>query len=174
MTVGLQLPSLRRPPLAAGGFVATRWASAEDKARMGDAILAFVARGMPRSGWTRPLYNRLSQMFGFIAQHDIHGFWQVHFASTAGRIAFLEQIARYPCWGQPTAVWSDVEREIRSRVLESGLIAAYRAQERQEAACAEREELARLLAKHGARPHGDRDLHAAAAMRAGGPQLALL
>lgn len=155
MTVGIQFPALRRPAMAAGGFTATRWHSAEEKARMGDAILAFIARGMPRSGWTMSLYNRLSHMFGFIAHYDRHGFWHTHFASTAGRVAFLEQIAGYPCWGQPTAVWSDVEREIRARIVESGLIAAYRAQERQETAGAEREQLAHLLAKYGGPPHGE-------------------
>ncbi|MBB2164539.1 hypothetical protein HLH26_08285 [Gluconacetobacter sp. 1b LMG 1731] len=172
MTVGVQFPALRRPALAAGGFTATRWHSADEKARMGDAILAFIARGMPRSGWTMSLYNRLSNMFGFIAHYDRHGFWHTHFASTAGRVAFLEQIAGYPCWGQPTAVWSDVEREIRARVLESGLIAAYRAQERQETACAEREQLARLLVKHGQAQHGD--LHAAAARPGPASQLSLI
>ena len=69
MTVGVQFPALRRPALAAGGFTATRWHSADEKARMGDAILAFIARGMPRSGWTMSLYNRLSNMFGFIAHY---------------------------------------------------------------------------------------------------------
>jgi len=69
MTVGVQFPALPRPALAAGGFTATRWHSADEKARMGDAILAFIARGMPRSGWTMSLYNRLSNMFGFIAHY---------------------------------------------------------------------------------------------------------
>ncbi|MBB2158111.1 hypothetical protein HLH33_17720 [Gluconacetobacter diazotrophicus] len=149
MTVGLQCPSLLRPPLTSLGLKATKWDGPEDKARGGNAILSFIARGMPRSAFNAKLYRRLSRMFGFIACNNLHGFWQTHLATTASRTAFLGQIEQHPCWGQSDWTWSDVERQIANRLRDSHLVGAYRAEEKKEMLRAERDQLARLLAKHG-------------------------
>ncbi|MBO1360274.1 hypothetical protein J2D73_10795 [Acetobacter sacchari] len=149
MTASIECPTLRRPPLAAAGLTATKWDSAEDKARMGDAILSFIARGMPESAFTEKLYSRLSNMFGNIAHCDKNGFWQVQLSTTARRVAFLEQIATAPCWGQPGHTWCDVEREIKARICEQKLIPAYRAAMRVESERDELAQLARLQAKYG-------------------------
>ncbi|MBB2157359.1 hypothetical protein HLH33_13730 [Gluconacetobacter diazotrophicus] len=154
MTVGLQCPVLLRPPLTAAGLTATKWAGVDDKARGGNALLGFIARGMPRSAFSKTLYRMVSNMFGFIACYDLHGFWDTHLATTSDRAAFLEQIEKYPCWGQPAFTWSDVERRIGGRIRDAGLVAAYRAEVKKESLRSERDQLARLLARHG-HPGGD-------------------
>lgn len=147
--IGLQCPRLRRPPLDPSALTATPWDDPHAKARMGDAILSFIARGMPRSGFTKALYRRLSMMFGFIACYNQQGFWDTHFETTDARAAFLEQIVRWPCWGAPDATWCDVEREIATRIRAQGLVASYQQAARRERTQQEREMLAHLLEKYG-------------------------
>jgi len=148
MSAELKCATLRNPPLAPHAFVATSFETAEDKARMGDMLLSFIARGMPRSAWNKRLYRRLSNMFGFIAHYDINGFWEEQLSTTQARIAFLEQIEAYPCWGQPTHTWSDVERKIRNRLRAARLADAYRSELRREKERTERAMLAALSAKY--------------------------
>lgn len=146
---GFHCPQLRRPPLDPADLTATPWDDAQAKARMGNALLSFIARGMPRSAFTKPLYRRLSMMFGFIACYNQHGFWGTHFGTTGARAVFLEQIVTWPCWGSPDATWCDVEREIAERVRSQGLVAAYRQATLREDEHSERATLARLLTKYG-------------------------
>lgn len=150
MTAEIPCPALRRPPIAARGLTATEWSSAEEKARIGNALLGFIARGMPESAWNKRLYTRLSMMFGFIAHYNVHGFWGAQLASTEARIGFLDQMQKWPCWGSPTHTWCDVEREIATRLRESGLVTAYRHAARLEIESRERQELYRLTAKYAA------------------------
>ena len=118
-------PSLRRPPIQPQGLTATQFSDAVEKAKIGNALLSFIARGFPQSAWNRTLYNRLSQMFGHIAHYDIHGFWGAQFSTTQARLGFLRGIVLYGCYGDPAWTWSDVERDIRNRIIGSGLIEAY-------------------------------------------------
>lgn len=140
---------LRRPGLDARGLTPTQFSSAEEKARMGDAILSFVARGMPQTGFSKALYTRVSSMWGFIACYNRDGFWTTHLASTGGRVAFLEQITRSPCFGQAAFTWCDVEREIATRIREHRLLEAYRDACARERKGNERRQLATLLARYG-------------------------
>lgn len=143
---------IRTPPLDPEFLTPTRWATAEEKAKLGNAVLRFIAQGMPVEKFTASLYESLSNMFGFIAHCDRYGFAETWFADAATRRDFLDQIARYPCWGDPAFVWSDVEREIVQRVRENLLVEAWTGRAREDQDAREKAELSRLMAKHGVTP----------------------
>ncbi|NHN93261.1 hypothetical protein [Acetobacter sicerae] len=143
---------IRTPPLDPAFLKPTRWATTEEKAKLGNAMLRFIAQGMPAEKFTASLYERLSNMFGFIAHCDRHGFAQTWFDSAVTRRDFLDQIARHPCWGDPGFVWSDVEREIGQRVRENLLVEAWASRAREDQDAREKAELVRLMAKHGVAP----------------------
>jgi len=79
-------------------------------------------------------------MWSFIARTNLHGFWRAWLSTTADRLAFLERLARSRYPGDPAWTWSDVEREIRNRIRDQGLIPAYCHQ-------------ARLVAQHAVHDH---------------------
>ncbi|KXV23187.1 hypothetical protein [Gluconobacter oxydans] len=137
-------PSLRRPPIQPQGLTATQFSDTVEKTKIGNALLSFIARGFPQSAWNRTLYNRLSQMFGHIAHYDIHGFWGAQFSTTQARLGFLRGIVLYGCYGDPAWTWSDVERDIRNRIIGSGLIDAYTRALAAEQEARDRADLARL------------------------------
>ena len=144
----LRLPSLRKRPLDASAFTATEWSTSDDKAKWGNAFLAFCAEGFPNSRFTRSFYTRLSMCFGHIAHYDFDGFWSYFFSTTAGRIEFLEQTLEYGCYGSPAFTFCDVEKVLKRRVAESGLLAAYRTARAAEIRTAEMATLQRLQAKY--------------------------
>ena len=115
--------ALQLPKLDAGNFTATKFDTTEDKAKFGSHLLRFIAEDYARGLWTNVFYNRLSLTFSNIAHCNSHGFWETFFETTADQIRFLENIARYPCWGDPTFTYSDVENQIKARVIKSGVIA---------------------------------------------------
>lgn len=90
--MSLLLPRLRRVRVEAEGLTATQWSSPQDKAKLANAILAFVAKGLPEEGFSKALYQRISQMWGFIACFNRNGFAGRYFSTTQGRLAFLDQI----------------------------------------------------------------------------------
>ena len=144
----LRMPRLRTGRLEAAALTATAWASAEDKAKWGNAFLAFCAEGFPRSRFTRSFYTRLSMCFGHIAYYDLDGFWSYFFSTTAGRIDFLEQTIEYGCYGSPAFTFCDVEKVLKRRVAESGMLVAYHAARAAEIRTAEMATLQRLQAKY--------------------------
>ena len=152
MSGAVPCPGLRLPPLVATQFCATPHASAGEKATMGTAILSFMARGMPEQAFTTRLYQQISQMWGFIACVDRHGFFQRYGATAAGRWAFIHQIVTAPCYGQAQFCWCDVEHVLAQRVRQWGLEAAYRRASVQERDAAEQAQLRQLLARHGLPP----------------------
>ena len=150
MTAGpILCERLRIPPFDPVVLKPTQWATAQQKAKLGNAVLRFIALGMPAEKFTPALYSRLSNMFGFIAHYNRTGFAQTWFDNAATRRDFLDQVARYPCWGAPTFVWSDVEKEIGKRVRENLLVEVWTSRAREEQVAREKVELARLQAKHG-------------------------
>ncbi|GBQ27259.1 hypothetical protein AA0472_2368 [Acetobacter estunensis NRIC 0472] len=140
---------LRSPPLVAEQFTPTTWSSAADKARIGNAILRFLAQGMPAEKFNKALYGRVSQMWSHIAHFNSLGFRSAWFASAKTRHAFLKHMVDYPCWGDPAFTWSDVEREIGQRVRENLLVEAWAKQARDEEEAHERAMLEMLMKKHG-------------------------
>ena len=115
--------ALQMPKLNAADFKATKFDTAEVKAKFGNHLLRFIAEDYPKALWTKIFYNRLSMTFSNIAEYNIHGFWNTWFTTTADQIEFLQNIAKYPCWGDPEFTYSDVERVVRERVKNSGVIA---------------------------------------------------
>lgn len=152
MSEGISFPKLRLPPIQAVDLTATEWASVEDKAILGNAILGFIAKGMPVQAWTQRLYSRVSNMWGFIAHFNYQCFGSLHFETTEGRIRFLEKIVHASCPGSPRWTLCDVEAIIQRRVKDSMLVDAYRLQEKQEIERSERAQLDALMVKYSVRP----------------------
>ena len=152
MNEGISFPKLRLPPIQAADLTATEWASVEDKANLGNAILCFIAKGMPAHAWSHRLYSQISNMWGFIAHFNRQCFGSLHFETTEGRIRFIEQIVNASCPGSPRWTWCDVEAIIQCRVRDSRLVDAYRLQEKQEMERSERAQLDALMAKYSVRP----------------------
>ena len=115
--------ALQIPKLEAAEFTATKFDTAEEKTKVGNHLLRFIAEDYPRALWTKAFYNRLSMIFSNIAHYDSNGFWETWFTTTAEQIEFLQNIVRHPCWGDPAFTYSDVEQVVRSRVKRSGIIA---------------------------------------------------
>jgi len=145
----IAVPLLKRMRLDPAVLTATRWDDVAAKARMGHAILGFIAKGMPEAAFTKALYQRLSNMFSFIAHYDRHGFAAEYFTSTAGKVQFLEHITRHGGIGDPGWTWSDVECLIAGAVSECRLLNSYQTAARQEQMAREKARLAVLLARHG-------------------------
>jgi hypothetical protein len=50
-------------------FTATKWSTAEQKAKFANQLMTFIAADFPENKFTKALYNRLSQCFGMIAHY---------------------------------------------------------------------------------------------------------
>ena len=59
--------ALTTPAFEPEHFTATQWSPAEDKAKFANALMKFFADEFPRPGFTKALYQRLSNTFGHIA-----------------------------------------------------------------------------------------------------------
>lgn len=130
-------------------FIPTKWDSADDKRWFFRQFQRFVSSGFARKYFTQRFYNRLSNTFGHIAHYDINGFWAAHFTCTHDHLAFLQQTAQWPCWGDPTYTYSDVEAALREWVLREGYIDAFAQRLEMEIRNEELALLAALHAKHG-------------------------
>ena len=60
---------MSKGPFSPSQFIPTRWSTAEEKARFGNALLHFVDSGFARNLFTDRLYGRLSNCFGHIAHY---------------------------------------------------------------------------------------------------------
>jgi hypothetical protein len=136
------------PPLGAEGLTPTGWSSPADKAAFANSLLAFVAHDFPATKWTQGLSKRLSLTFGMIAHYDRHGFRQAWFTTRADQAAFLAALLRWPCWGQPTHTFCDVERRTQARLREAHALEAYQALAAAETEARERAQLAALRARY--------------------------
>jgi hypothetical protein len=132
----------------ADNFTPTKWDGAKEKARFAKQFVRFVKSDFNERQFTQAFYKRLSLTFGHIAHFNRHGFYETFFASTAGKVRFLWQTLRHPCWGDPTYTYSDVERALQSWLRQSGLLDHYERKLADEQVTAERAELARLKAKY--------------------------
>lgn len=133
---------------SASQFVATKWDTAEDKARFANQFLNFVESDFAASKFPKWFYKRLSMTFGHIAHYDQSGFWSEFFRSPEGKVRFIEQTLRHPCWGDPTFTYSDVEKELKSVLAMSGVLEKVRRSHSQAVESSERGELSRLKSKY--------------------------
>jgi hypothetical protein len=144
--------ALVRPLLIEDDFTATKWDTAADKAWFANALCKFIAADFAQTLWTKRLYRRLCLCFGHIAHYSDAGFWDVFFTDTQSKLEFLDETMRYPCYGDPTYTYCDVERAIQARLQRSGIVPAYQALRLAEIEVAERAALARLRAKYEGAP----------------------
>jgi len=115
--------ALTTPAFVAADFVPTQWDSAEQKAKFANALLTFVAKDFPRSKFHESFYRRLSNTFGHIANYDSAGFYGRFFLTAADKLEFLEQCVTWPCHGDPTFTYSDIERAVAARLRKSQIVA---------------------------------------------------
>jgi hypothetical protein len=130
-------------------FTATPWSTAREKADFANAFVRFVENNFQQAHFPKWFYRRLSQTFGHIAQFDETTFYRTFFGKAADKLRFLRQTVDHQPVGDPAFTYSDVERVLRDWVIQSGALervtkTAAHAQNR-----AEREQLKRLLDKHG-------------------------
>jgi len=107
----------------ASHFTATKWNTAEDKARMANKITKFVLNGFQQPAFTKEIYKRFSTMFGHIAEYDIHGFYNVWFKDDAACLKWAENAMKGGVLGfvvgDPAWTWSDVEIALQEWMKEN-------------------------------------------------------
>ena len=152
MSIIFDTSALLRPRFEAADFTASKWDSAATKANFANTHCQFMAAGFKESLFTKVFYNRLHLTYGHIACYNREGFLSTYFRDLAGKVAFLEHIIRWPCFGDPAFTYCDVERAVQARLRSCDLLAAYCALRAAEVEGAEREFLWRLQSKYGKPP----------------------
>ena len=115
-------------------FTATKFATAEEKARIANKLTRFILGGFKRNSFSKAMYTRLSNMYGHIAHYDIHGFYETWFSGSKERCKWAEYVLQggaYGCVGSPAHTWSDVEKALmvwmRDNRIAEQMDALYRA-----------------------------------------------
>ena len=142
--------ALTTPAFEPDHFTATQWSTAEDKGKFANALRKFIADEFPRQSFSKSLYQRLSNTFGHIAHYNQNGLYSVFFERDADKLAFLDQTLRWPCYGDPTYTFCDVERAVQRRLRAANVIEVFRMREADATRTRELDILARLQAKYGA------------------------
>lgn len=148
MAIVFETTALVRPLFTASHFVPTKWEGAEIKAEFANKLCRFIAEDFSESLFTKALYHRLHLTFGLIAHRNREGFFGTYFRDLGGKIAFIDDLLQWPCFGDPEYTYSDVERAIRQRLRDCDLLTAHRALQAAEIERRERETLRRLTAKY--------------------------
>jgi hypothetical protein len=115
--------ALTTPAFVAADFVPTQSDTAEPKAKFANALLTFVAQDFPRSKFHENFYRRLSNTFGHIACYNSAGFYGRFFLTAEDKLEFLDQCVTWPCYGDPTFTYSDVERAVGVRLRKIQIVA---------------------------------------------------
>ncbi len=142
--------ALTTPAFQPDQFIATQWSTAEDKAKFANDLTKFVAHEFPRPAFSKALYQRLSNTFGHIAHTSQDRYYSVFFERDADKVVFLDQTLRWPCHGDPTYTFCDVERAVQRRLTAANVIDVFRMREADATRKSELNALARLQAKYGA------------------------
>ena len=118
----------------AADFTATKFASAEEKARIANKLTRFILGGFKQASFSQAMYTRLSNMFGHIAHYNLNGFYETWFSGPEERFKWAEYVlagGAYGCVGSPAHTWSDVEKALmawmRDNHIAEQLEAIYRA-----------------------------------------------
>jgi hypothetical protein len=133
-------------------FTATKWDSGDKKAAFARQFIRFVQSDFNMKQFPKTFYVRLSMTFGHIAHFNQHGFFEEFFTTTHDKVRFLRQAMQYPCYGDSSFTYSDVERALQCWLRESGVLAKYEVRLSKEQEAGERSVLARLQAKYGKQP----------------------
>lgn len=114
-------------PFLPSEFTATQWSTQQDKADFGNTLLHFIDSGFKQTLFTKKFYNRLSMTYGHIAHFNHAGFWEEWFSSDADCVRFIEHLLAWPCYGDPTFTFSDVERALKAEIRRRNYLDRYRA-----------------------------------------------
>lgn len=143
-------------PFSPSQFVPTEWSTAADKAKFANTLLRFLDADCPRELFTKKFYTRLSMTFGNIAHYNLEGFYDTWFTRDRHRLGFVQKILRWPCHGDPTFTFSDVERAVQRVVAERNYAGRLELRAAEQLRAAEIYELERLEAKYRVRePTGE-------------------
>ncbi len=129
-------------------FTPTQWATSEKKALFFKQFQRFVSGGFKRSHFPKTFYRQLSNMFGHIAHYDQGGFYSVQCSTSARRVDFVRQALTYPCYGDSSCTYSDVELALQVWLREDGTLEHLEQLAAADLEGRERTELVRLQAKY--------------------------
>lgn len=139
---------MSKGPFSPSQFIPTKWSTAEEKARFGNALVHFVDSGFARNLFTDRIYGRLSNCFGHIAHYNSTQFYEEWFVSLSVQVRFLEHALRFPCYGDPEFTFSDVESEIQREIRNRNYLSRYQLLLAEEQRTAELNLLERLEGKY--------------------------
>jgi hypothetical protein len=100
-------------------FTATKFDSAEEKAKVLTALKKFIKAGTPEERFTKKLYHHLSLHFSHIAHTNEIGFFDTWFSTPYKRLAFLKKHRDSIIYGDPAYTWSDVQKALQEWLKEN-------------------------------------------------------
>ncbi len=103
-------------------FTPTKWDSAEQKAKFTIQFVKFVESDFNFNKFPKWFYQRLSNCFGNIAHFNQLGFYETYFNDSAGKLRFIGNCLNYPCYGDPSFTYSDVEKVIQEWLKKNGIL----------------------------------------------------
>jgi hypothetical protein len=133
---------------SAKDFTDTNWASAELKAKFANNLRAFVESGFDDKKFTAALYDRLSRLFGHIAEYNKDGFWNAWFSSPAGHWNWIQRVRTHEIYGDPGVTWSDVEHAVQKWLNDVSVYSPVEARAKAQIEKEERDTLRWLLKKY--------------------------
>ena len=122
-------------------FRSTRLASAEHKARLGNALVDFIDAGCPRAKFSAELYRLCASSFGHHPEEGREEFYERWFATPEARLTYLVAAMNYQVGPPDAGSWADLERKVQLELAARSLAPPY-ARRAHDAA---REELAGVL-----------------------------
>ena len=144
--------ALTTPAFEPDQFIATQWSTAEDKAKFANALMKFIAQEFPRPEFQQSSVPTAQQYVRAYRAYNQDGYYSVFFERDADKVVFLDQTLRWPCYGDPTYTFCDVERAVQRRLRAANVIEVFRMREADATRKRELDTLARLQAKYGAEP----------------------
>ena len=129
-------------------FTPTQWETAASKARFANQFIEFVESGFSESKFPNWFYKRLSNCFGMIAHYDREGFYCAQFPNLSKKKAFIWNCLDYPCFGDPSFTYSDVEKLLQDWIVENKVSKQLEKKEEEQMEINERAELNRLKEKY--------------------------
>ncbi len=103
-------------------FTPTKFRSADEKAHFANHFFRFVTSNFTETLFTQKFYERLSTTFGHIAHYSKTGFYDEFFRNAKDQLRFLDQVVKWPCYGDPAFTFSDVEGAIQKEVARQHLV----------------------------------------------------
>lgn len=141
-------------PFTAAQFTATKFDSAEEKAKRANQLAVFIQAGMPASRFTKNgVYHTLYQhMFGHIAHYNESGFFSEWFSTPAQRAEWIRYALNCGWYGHPVGnpafTWVDVETAIIEWLTDTDMLTRFEREANEAVETRERAQLAALQEKY--------------------------